>query len=86
MVTRFSNMKATEKYGTRSLPKPQHNLGILLNCVLPHSGPGQLPEVATRADTCLPFLARLGLHHWGDDPFLGLEEKTRAGQGSPRGK
>ena len=86
MVTRFSDMKVTDKYGTGSLPKPQHSLGTLLSCVLPHSGPGQLTGADTRVDTCRTFLVGLGLHHWGDNPFLGLEEKTKAGEGSPRGK
>lgn len=72
-------MKVTEKYGTGSLPKLQHNLGVLLNCVLPHSGPGQLIGVGRRADTCLTFLVRLGLHHWGENG-LGRQSISRTGR------
>ena len=79
MVTRFSDMKVTEKYDTSSLPKPQHSLGTLLNCVLPHSGPGQLTGAGTRIDTCRPFLVRLGLHHWGDNG-LGRQSIPRTGR------
>ena len=77
MVTRF--MKVTEKYVTSSLHKPQHNLGVLLNCVLPRSGPGQLIGVGTRVDTCLTFLVRLGLHHWGGNG-LGRQSISRTGR------
>lgn len=80
-------MEVTEKHGTRSLPKPQHNLGILLNDVLPNCGPRQLTGVGTRVDTCLTFLVWYrweGLHHWGDNPFLGLEKRTGGRGGKPR--
>lgn len=81
MVTRFSNMKTTEKYGTRSLPKPQHNLGILLNCVFPHSGPGQLPGCGTEADT-LPDL-HMGWIITGDNPFPEDWKKDQGRGGKP---
>ena len=79
MVARFSTMKVTEKYVTSSLHKPKHNLGVLLNCVVPRSGPGQLIGVGTRVDTCLTFLVRLGLHHWGDNG-LGRQSISRTGR------